>query len=48
MSKTLIPTNPVLIVDDDEDLQREFRVVRDALTDMDRPHLNEFLAAWPE
>lgn len=33
---------------DAADLKREFRLVRDTLASMDRPHLNEFLAAWPE
>jgi predicted PolB exonuclease-like 3'-5' exonuclease len=33
---------------DDTGLQREFRLVRDTLAKLDRPHLNEFLAAWPE
>ncbi|MDH3532675.1 MAG: 3'-5' exonuclease [Gammaproteobacteria bacterium] len=28
-------------------LQRECSIVRDTLTAMDEPHLNEFLAAWP-
>ena len=27
-------------------LNREYQLVRDTLTSMDRPHLNEFLAAW--
>jgi predicted PolB exonuclease-like 3'-5' exonuclease len=31
---------------DDADLEREFELVRRTLTEMDRPHLNEFLAAW--
>ena len=31
---------------DAADLEREYRLVRDTLTGMDRPHLNEFLAAW--
>ena len=29
-------------------LQREFGLVRSTLAGMDQPHLNEFLAAWPE
>ena len=29
-------------------LEREYSVVRAALEDMDRPHLNEFLAAWQQ
>ena len=29
-------------------LEREYRLVRDTLTTMDQPHLNEFLAAWTE
>jgi predicted PolB exonuclease-like 3'-5' exonuclease len=33
---------------DDKDLQREFALVRSTLSGMDLPHLNEFLAAWPE
>ena len=32
---------------DDADLQREFALVRRTLTELDKPHLNEFLAAWP-
>ncbi len=32
---------------DDKDLQRELQLVRDTLTAMSVPHLNEFLAAWP-
>jgi hypothetical protein len=31
---------------DDAGLQREFELVRTTLAEMDRPHLNEFLAAW--
>ncbi len=31
---------------DDAGLEREFDLVRTSLADMDRPHLNEFLAAW--
>ncbi len=33
---------------DQADLARELQLVRDTLTSMDAPHLNEFLAAWPE
>ena len=33
---------------DDKDLEREFGLVRKTLAGMDRPHLDEFLAAWPE
>ena len=29
-------------------LEREFGLVRSTLREMDQPHLNEFLAAWPE
>jgi predicted PolB exonuclease-like 3'-5' exonuclease len=29
-------------------LAREFELVRKTLTAMDQPHLDEFLAAWPE
>ena len=29
-------------------LEREYQLVRDTLTTMDQPHLNEFLAAWTE
>ena len=29
-------------------LEREYQLVRDTLTTMDQPHLNEFLAAWAE
>jgi predicted PolB exonuclease-like 3'-5' exonuclease len=29
-------------------LDKELQIVRDALTSMERPHLNEFLAAWGE
>ena len=29
-------------------LAREFALVRETLAGMDVPHLNEFLAAWPE
>jgi predicted PolB exonuclease-like 3'-5' exonuclease len=32
---------------DAADLEREFALVRETLTAMDQPHLNEFLAAWP-
>ena len=33
---------------DEKELQREYALVRSTLTKMDQPHLNEFLAAWPE
>jgi predicted PolB exonuclease-like 3'-5' exonuclease len=33
---------------DESGLAREYEVVRTALREMDRPHLNEFLEAWPE
>jgi predicted PolB exonuclease-like 3'-5' exonuclease len=33
---------------DEKDLQREFALVRATLAQMDQPHLNEFLSAWPE
>jgi len=33
---------------DEKGLQREFRLVRETLVSLDRPHLHEFLAAWPE
>ncbi len=33
---------------DKADLDREYRLVRETLTAMDQPHLNEFLAAWAE
>ena len=33
---------------DARDLERELRLVRETLVGMDQPHLNEFLAAWPE
>ena len=33
---------------DDRQLAREFALVRATLRDLDQPHLNEFLAAWPE
>ena len=33
---------------DDKDLAREYALVRETLAAMDQPHLNEFLAAWPE
>jgi len=33
---------------DDKDLQREYALVRNTLAALDLPHLNEFLAAWPE
>ncbi|MDJ0911050.1 MAG: 3'-5' exonuclease [Woeseiaceae bacterium] len=32
---------------DDKDLEREFTLVRDTLKSMERPHTDEFLAAWP-
>jgi hypothetical protein len=31
---------------DEAGLKREYQLVRDTLGAMDRPHLNEFLAAW--
>ena len=33
---------------DAADLEREYGIVRKTLGEMDQPHLNEFLAAWPE
>lgn len=33
---------------DDADLDREYALVRDTLRSMERPHTDEFLAAWPE
>jgi predicted PolB exonuclease-like 3'-5' exonuclease len=33
---------------DEKQLQREFKLVRSTLAAMDKDHLNEFLAAWPE
>ena len=33
---------------DSAGLEKEYALVRDTLTAMDRPHLNEFLAAWPQ
>ena len=33
---------------DAADLEREYQLVRSTLAGMDRPHLNEFLAAWPD
>lgn len=33
---------------DDKDLAREFELVRTTLKGMNRPHLDEFLAAWPQ
>ncbi len=33
---------------DKKELDREYALVRSTLTKMDQPHLNEFLAAWPE
>ena len=32
---------------DDADLEREFVLVRETLKSMERPHTEEFLAAWP-
>ncbi len=32
---------------DDADLEREYALVRTTLEKLDKPHLNEFLAAWP-
>jgi predicted PolB exonuclease-like 3'-5' exonuclease len=32
---------------DDRAIEREYALVRDTLKRMDRPHLNEFLQAWP-
>ena len=32
---------------DDADLEREFALVRETLKSMERPHTDEFLAAWP-
>ena len=32
---------------DQAELQREFALVRSTLESLDKPHLNEFLAAWP-
>ena len=32
---------------DDADLEREYALVRDTLRSMERPHTDEFLAAWP-
>ena len=32
---------------DDRDLQREYALVRETLASLGRPHLDEFLAAWP-
>lgn len=32
----------------DKELQREYALVRSTLAAMDKDHLNEFLAAWPE
>ena len=31
---------------DDKELEREYELVRNTLTSMDQPHLNEFLQAW--
>ncbi len=33
---------------DQKDLEREYALVRSTLTKMEKPHLDEFLAAWPE
>ncbi len=33
---------------DEKGLQRELELVRSTITAMDRPHLNEFAAAWPK
>ena len=33
---------------DDKDLEREYALVRETLAGLERPHLDEFLAAWPE
>ncbi len=33
---------------DEKDLVREYKLVRDTLQAMDKPHLNEFLGAWAE
>ena len=33
---------------DDKQLAREFALVRSTLRELDQPHLNEFLEAWPE
>lgn len=33
---------------DQKQLQREYALVRETLASMDRPHLYEFAAAWPE
>ena len=33
---------------DDRQLAREYSLVRAALKELDQPHLDEFLAAWPE
>ena len=33
---------------DARDLEREYALVRETLKGMGRPHLDEFLAAWPE
>ena len=32
---------------DEQDLVREYELVRSTLTSMDQPHLNDFAAAWP-
>ncbi len=33
---------------DDTDLKHEYELIRATLKSMDEPHLNEFLAAWPD
>jgi hypothetical protein len=33
---------------DTASLEKEYEKVRSTLREMDRPHLNEFLAAWAE
>jgi hypothetical protein len=33
---------------DASDLAREFDLVRHSLASLQRPHLDEFLAAWPK
>lgn len=33
---------------DQKRLEREFSLVRESLAETDRPHFNEFLAAWPQ
>lgn len=32
---------------DEKDLEREYKLLRSTLAEMDQPHLNEFAAAWP-